>query len=107
MAIIRKWVHLKYLDYNQPIDASAFTLNVPADAMIIDQTTQEVGLLQGQLTDKEIAVEVVRQFAQALISRDFVKAGQLLEGIPAQKWNRYLATLNICELFQLANLLQV
>ena len=94
---------IKYFDYNQPIDSSVFVLNIPTDAMRIDQTAQEVGLLQGQLTDKEIAVEVVRQFFEALISHDYVKAGQIYEGIPAQQMeqifgkSKYLRIVSIGE----------
>ena len=74
------------LEYNQPIDETLFSLDeVPDDVMRVDQTTQEVGLVQGNLTDDEIAVEVVRQFFQALIDKDYAKAGKLLEGTPADK----------------------
>ena len=70
--------------YNQPIEAKVFTLDeVPADVVRIDQTTQAVGLEQGSLTDEEVAVEVVRRFFEALIAKDYAKAGQLLEGTPA------------------------
>lgn len=76
---------IELLDYNQPIAASVFTLNIPADAIVVDQTSQEVGLLQGSHTEKEIAVEVVRQFMEAMIARDYAKASPLYEGIPAEK----------------------
>jgi len=70
--------------YNQPIDAKVFTLDeVPTDAIRIDQTTQEVGLEQGNLTDEEVAAEVVRKFFEALIAGNYAGAGQLLEGAPA------------------------
>jgi len=70
--------------YNQPIEAKVFTLGeVPAEVVRIDQTTQAVGLEQGSLTDEEVAVEVVRKFFEALIAKDYAKAGQLLEGAPA------------------------
>jgi len=76
----------EYSDYNQPIEADMFTLNeVPADVMRVDQTTQEVGLTQANLTDEQVAVEVVRQFFEALIAQDYAKAGRLLEGMPAEK----------------------
>ncbi len=78
----------EYYDYNQPIEAEIFTLDetlIPDDAIRIDQTTQKVGLAQGDLTDEEIAVEVVRQFFEALINQDYAKAGKLMEGIPAEK----------------------
>ncbi|MHC4691426.1 MAG: hypothetical protein ACYS67_01705 [Planctomycetota bacterium] len=77
----------QYYNYNQPIEAKMFTLDdeVPADVTRIDQTIQEVGLAQGNLSDQEIAVEVARQFFQALIAADYAKAGKLLEGMPADK----------------------
>jgi len=76
----------EYSDYNQPIEADMFTLNeVPADVMRVDQTTQEVGLAQANLTDEQVVVEVVRQFFEALIAQDYAKAGRLLEGMPAEK----------------------
>ena len=77
----------EFYDYNQPIDAKMFTLDdeVPADVTRIDQTIQEVGLAQGDLGDEEIAVEVVRQFLEAIIAADYAKAGKLVEGIPADK----------------------
>ena len=77
----------RYYNYNQPIDAGMFTLDdeVSADVMRVDQTIQDIGLAQGNLSDEEIAVEVARQFFQALIAADYAKAGKLLEGIPADK----------------------
>ena len=77
----------EYYDYNQTIEAKMFTLNdeVPADAMRIDQTIQDVGLAQGNLSDEKIAVEVARQFFESLIAEDYTKAGKLLEGMPADK----------------------
>lgn len=76
---------LEYYDYNIPIDAKMFTIdNIPADAMLIDQTTQQVGLKQNDLTDDEIAVEVVRQFFEALIARDYAAASRLYQGIPVE-----------------------
>lgn len=81
---------LEYHDYNQPIAAEMFMLEdeIPADALRIDQTTQEVGLTQGNLTDNEIAVEVVRQFLEALIARDYAKAGRLFSGTPAERMEK-------------------
>ena len=78
---------MEFLDYNQPIATEMFILEdeVPADATWVDQTTQEVGLLQRDLGNDEIAVEVARQFFEALIVEDYAKAGILLQGIPAPK----------------------
>lgn len=75
----------EYYDYNIPIDEKIFTFEgeLPEDVVKIDQTTQEVGLAQGDMSDEEVATEVARQFFEALIAEDYAKAGQLLEGTPA------------------------
>jgi len=76
---------LEFYDYNQPIEAEMFTLDkVPADAIRLDQVSQDIGLAQGDLTDKEIAAEVVRQFFEALIAKDYGEAGRLYQGIEAE-----------------------
>ena len=82
----------EYYDYNQPIEDSMFSIDdeVPADVLRVDQTIQEVGLVQGDLSDEEIAVEVVRQFFEALIAEDYAKAGKLLEGISADRMHKEL-----------------
>jgi len=79
---------VEYYDYNLPIDAELFTFtmdDIPDNVMRMDQTTQEVGLAQGGLTDKEIAVEVIRQFLEALIERDYARAGRMFSGTPAER----------------------
>jgi len=86
---------LEFYDYNQPIQPKMFTLdNIPADAMKINQTTQEVGLVQGKLSDEEISVKVVRQFLEALISKDYVTASKLYQGIPVEFIEKQLGKKN-------------
>jgi hypothetical protein len=85
----------KFLDYNAPIDPSVFTLNPPAGTMRIDQTTQEIGLVQGKLSDRDIAVQVAREFFEALIARDYAKAGRLLEGIPAAEMEKMFGEMKV------------
>ncbi len=75
----------KYLDYNQPVDPEIFVLNPPPDVIRVDQTTQEVGLAQDDLSDEEVVVKVARQFFEALIAEDYDKAGKLLQGIPGER----------------------
>ena len=76
---------MEFHDYNRGIDPEMFTLDdkVPADTARVDQTTQEVGLTQGELSNEEIAAEVARQFLEALIDNDYAKAGTLIGGAPA------------------------
>ena len=91
----------EYLEYNEPIDPAVFTLEAPAGAMRIDQTTQEIGLEQGDLSDNEIAVEVVREFFEALIAKDYAKVGRLLEGMPANKVEETFGRLNVVRIISI------
>ena len=84
---------IKYLDYNKPIDPAVFTLNPPEDVMRVDQTTQEIGLAKGDLTNQEIATKVAREFFEALIAKDYAKAGKLMEGVPEQKMKETFGTV--------------
>ncbi|MFC1604076.1 outer membrane lipoprotein carrier protein LolA [Planctomycetota bacterium] len=74
----------EFFDYNQKIDPQMFSLDkvLPENVIMIDQSSKEVGLAQGDMTDEEIAAEVTSQFAQTAIARDFDKAGQLFYGMP-------------------------
>ena len=49
------------------------------------QASQEAGLPKGDLSDNEIAQKVAREFCEALIAKDYAKAGRLAGGIPAKK----------------------
>ena len=97
---------IEYYDYNQPIEAEMFSLDnddIPADVMRIDQTTQEIGLEQGKLTDKEIAVKVVREFYEALIAKDYAKAGQLYGGVPAIKMQERWQNINVLRIVSISD----
>ncbi len=93
----------EFHDYNQVIDPRVFTLEdeIPADVMRVDQTTQEVGLAQGDLSDEEVAVEVVRQFFTALIAEDYAAAGQVLEGIPADKMQEMFGSIKVLRIISI------
>jgi len=86
---------IRYLDYNNPADSEIFVLKPPADVFRADQTTQEVGLAQGALSGEEIAVEVARQFFEALIAEDYAKAGKLLEGMPGEKMKQMFGSIKV------------
>ncbi|RPJ39314.1 MAG: zf-HC2 domain-containing protein [Planctomycetaceae bacterium] len=84
-------------DYNVPIAADMFVLDdeVPADVMRVDQVAQDVGLPQGNMTDEQVVVEVVRQFFEALKTGDYDKAGMLLGGLPAKDTQKLLGDLKV------------
>jgi len=95
---------IEYYDYNQLIEAEMFSLDnddIPADVMRIDQTTHEIGLEQGKLTDKEIAVKVVREFYEALIAKDHAKAGRLYGGVPAKIMEERFADLKVIRIISI------
>jgi len=94
---------IEYYDYNQPIDEQMFTFdNLPDDIIRIDQTTQKIGLEQGNLTDKEIAVKVVREFYEALIVKDYAKAGQIYSGAPATKMQERWQNINVLRIVSIS-----
>jgi hypothetical protein len=94
---------LEFRDYNIPIDPEIFSLEdeTPADVIHVDQVSQEVGLAQGNLSDEEIAKEVVRQFFEALINKDYEKAGMMFGGIPAEKMQQWFGNRNIVRIVKI------
>jgi hypothetical protein len=73
----------EFFRYNQFIDDSLFELDeIPDDALVIDQATEDVGLEKGDMTDNEVAVEVVRRCLEASIAQDYDKAKKMLGGMP-------------------------
>ena len=91
---------IEYHDYNQSIDPAMFVLEdeIPEDAIVIDQLTGGVGLEQGDLSVEDIAVKVVREFFEAMIAKDYAKAGSLLSGLPPEQMEKLYGHLNIVEI---------
>ncbi len=73
-----------YLEYNEPIDPEMFVLE-PPEKVELEDRTEGIGLPQGSMTDSEVSAEVVRQYIEALITRDYEKAGKLYNGKPADE----------------------
>lgn len=93
----------RYLEYDQPIDPAMFILKPPPDVEVEDRT-KGVGIPQGNMTDPEVAAEIVRQYFEALIAEDYEKASKLHNGTPAhrirksverRKISRYLRIVSI------------
>jgi hypothetical protein len=68
-----------YLGYDEPIDPEMFVLEQP-EGVELEDRTKGIGMPQGDMTDAEAAAEVVRQYIEALIARDYEKAGKLYNG---------------------------
>jgi len=60
----------------------SFEYNQPEDMIRIEQTETEIGLVQGDLTDQEVAEELTRQLFEAIIQQDYKKAGLFSSGLP-------------------------
>jgi len=81
------WIYnkgIEVLEYNKPLDPNIFQANFPADTIIIDQTAGAVGMAQGDLSDKDIASEIVRHAMEAWAADDYDTAGLLFGGAPKE-----------------------
>ncbi len=75
-------IRTEFCDYNVPIDEQMFSLQdqLPKDVTVADQLNQVIGVAQENMTDEQAAAETVRQFFQALIDKDYKKAGLIYGG---------------------------
>jgi hypothetical protein len=81
------WIYnrgIEVLEYNKPLDPNIFQANFPADTIIIDQTAGAVGMAQGDLSDKDVASEIVRHAMEAWAADDYETAGKLFGGAPKE-----------------------
>ena len=87
----------EFYDYNVVIDEKMFTLKdeVPGNVTIANYLDQLIGIPQGSMTYEQAATETVRQFFQALIEKDYKKAGQIFSGISEEKTKEYFSKLNV------------
>ncbi len=94
---------LEFYDYNQPIAAEMFVLKdeIPDDAIRIDQTAKDIGMAQGQFTDDEVGVELIRQFLQALIDQDYAKAGKIWGGVPAGRMEKAYGQIRVIKIISI------
>jgi len=69
----------EYPDYNKAFDSKIFSLEdeLPADVEIIDMMALDIGLEQGDMTNEQIAIKLVREFFKALIAKDYKAAIKL------------------------------
>jgi hypothetical protein len=100
-----KYIHfstVEFYDYNLPIDSKMFTFDdIPSDVMRMDQTAEEVGLAQGNFTKEEIGVELIRQFLQALMDKDYAKAGRLWGGVPAERMEKAYGQMKVIRIISI------
>jgi len=70
---------IKFLGHYQNEPTEILISEPPAGAEIIDMT-KDIGLAQGNMSGAETASEVVRQYIEALIAKDYDKAANLYNG---------------------------
>ncbi len=93
---------LEFYDYNQQIDPAMFVFDdLPSDVKKIDQTTEDIGLEQGNLSDEEIAVKVVCEFYEAVIAKDHAKAGRIYGNVPATRIEEMFKELKIVRIISI------
>jgi hypothetical protein len=98
-------IRIEYLAYDQPIDESVFELNaIPDDARVYDYANQITGLEQGDLTDHEIAVKVVRTALEAVIAQDYDEACKLMEGEPERTIEEFIEATSGAKRVQLISI---
>jgi len=87
----------EFYDYNVPIDEKMFSIKdeIPDDITVVDWINQLIGIPQGDMTDEQAAVETVRQFFQALIDKDYRKAGLIFSGISQEEIKKYFGQFNV------------
>ncbi|MGA2257080.1 MAG: hypothetical protein ABSG53_20705 [Thermoguttaceae bacterium] len=67
----------------------------------VDQIHEEIGLSKGSLTDNEIATKVVREFFEALVAKDYKKAGMVYSGIPAEEMKELFGPCNFLRIVEM------
>ena len=87
----------EFYEYNVPIDEDMFSIEdeVPENVTVVNQLNQLIGIPQGNMTYEQAAVETVRQFFQALIDKDYQKAGLIFSGVSEEKAKEYFSKLNV------------
>jgi hypothetical protein len=94
---------MEFYDYNVPIDEKMFSIEdeVPEDITAVNYFDQLIGTPQGDMTDEQAAAETVRQFFQALIDKDYKKAGLIFSGISEEKAKEYFSKLNVTSIISI------
>ena len=94
---------MEFYDYNVPIDEKMFSLEdeVPEDVTAVNYFERLIGIPQGDMTDEQAAAETVRQFFQALIDKDYNKAGLIFSGISEEKAKEYFSKLNVTSIISI------
>ncbi len=93
---------LEHLDASQPLDPKVFDLDLPADVIKVNEIKRPPGVVKGKLTKEQIATKVAREFFEALIAKDYGKAGTIYGGYPAKKMEASYRHLDLSRIVEIA-----
>jgi len=79
----------RFMDYDKTADSTAWEMTIPYDVHVNDLLSLTVGLAKGSMSDVEISKELVKNFFQALIDKDYAKAGAIYEGSSAYEMKEW------------------
>jgi hypothetical protein len=89
----------EFYDYNVPIDEKMFAIRDEIPRYVYasagDILNQLCGVPQGNMSDEQVAAETVRQFFQALIDKDYKKAGLICVGGFEESTKRDFGDVNV------------
>ncbi|HUT28212.1 MAG TPA: hypothetical protein VMX13_00360 [Sedimentisphaerales bacterium] len=99
-----------YKDYNtEPFDPNIFDIEkeIPDDAIRIVHynvdDVNEVGIDEGSLSDEEAGHVVIEEFFNALIGKDYKKAGLLFGGMPPNEVELEFGSFNVTRLVSIGD----
>jgi hypothetical protein len=92
---------IEHLGQNKPIDPKVFDLDLPEDVVRSDWIKRPPGLVNGGLTKEQMATKVAREFFEALIAKDYDKAGLIYSGIPAERMKAVFGRLNVLRIVEI------
>ncbi len=99
-----RWEQVKvveYFDYSKEIDPKVFNPDFPKDVIILDDITTKPGLVKGDLSNEEIATKVAREFFEALIAKNYEKAGLIYGGFPAERMKEEYGRLALSRIVEI------
>lgn len=82
-----KYQHIRtaeFSNYNDEIDPMMFSFDgeLPEDIVYLDRSTEEIGLAQGEMSNEQVVAALGQKFFEAIIAKDFDKAGLMWSGVP-------------------------
>ena len=96
----------EYLDYNQPFDPNIFDLEneMGKDTTRFSTLGLDLGMEQGDMSDREIAVKVADEFLAAWKSKDYDRAVQIHGYITRANRDNVLQLLNTSDLLKIVEI---